>query len=65
MFLFKVYLGACNSYLLYILKNHPLQVSFANAKGNAHTLIDGETDGSILRWGEPRSGDSTYSREGQ
>ncbi|XP_069972834.1 uncharacterized protein [Penaeus vannamei] len=39
------------------------EVSFANAKGNAHTLIDGETDGSILRWGEPRSGDSTYSRE--
>ncbi|XP_047479834.1 glutamate-gated chloride channel subunit beta-like [Penaeus chinensis] len=39
------------------------EVSFANAKGNAHTLIDGETDSSILRWGEPNSGDSTYSRE--
>ncbi|XP_042886326.1 gamma-aminobutyric acid receptor subunit epsilon-like, partial [Penaeus japonicus] len=39
------------------------QVSFGNAKGNAHTLLDEETHGSILRLGMPDLGDNTHSRE--
>ncbi|XP_069972986.1 uncharacterized protein [Penaeus vannamei] len=39
------------------------EVSFGNAKGNAHTVLDEETRGSILRLGTPDPGDLTYSRE--
>ncbi|KAK8382224.1 hypothetical protein O3P69_015273 [Scylla paramamosain] len=39
------------------------QVSFSNAKGNAHTLLDEETKGLVLRHGEARPGDHTHARE--
>lgn len=41
-----------------------LQVSFANAKGNAHTLVDEETRGVVLRRGRPVPGDGSHAREG-
>ncbi|XP_068215616.1 uncharacterized protein [Palaemon carinicauda] len=39
------------------------QVSFGNAKGNVHTLVDEETRGVILRQGDARRGDLTRAME--
>ncbi|XP_037801847.1 gamma-aminobutyric acid receptor subunit rho-2-like [Penaeus monodon] len=53
-----------NSLRLSVLKQLWIpEVSFGNAKGNAHTLLDEETHGSILRSGTPDPGDLSYSRE--
>ena len=40
-------------------------MSFSNAKGNAHTLLDEETKGVVLRQGKARPGDTTHAREGE